>query len=121
MRFLPLAAVTLGFAIFVTGCSSLDKAQACVESSKIVTDTISKVTAVANDPQAMEKALNDGAAKLRDAADTAGNTTANQALQNLADTLSKINVKNTNDAIDAAQKVATDGAATAKKLAQECT
>jgi hypothetical protein len=121
MRFLPLAAAALGFALFTTGCSSVDKAQACLESSKIVTETISNVTALASDPKAMNKALKDGAAKLSDAADKAGNTTANQALQNLAHTLSKINVKSANDAVDAAQRVATDGASTAKKLAQECT
>ena len=55
------------------------------------------------------------------AAAKAGNTTANEALRGFADTLGELDVKDANDAIDAARKVATEGAATAKKIAEECT
>ncbi len=115
----PATAVVLGLTL--TACSSVDKAQSCLEDSKVITETISKITATAQDPDAMEKALRDAADKLRDAADKAGNTTANEALQDLADTLGKLDVNDVNDAIDAAQKVATEGAATAKKVAENCT
>jgi hypothetical protein len=119
--FLAVSATAVVLGLTLAACSSVDKAQSCLEDSKVITETISKVTAAAQDPEAMDKALRDAAGKLRDAADKAGNTTANEALQDLADTLGKLDVDDVNDAVDAAQKVATEGAATAKKLAENCT
>lgn len=120
MRLLSLAAAAV-LALTITGCSTVDKAQACLESSRVVTETISRVGALVNDPAEMEKALNDGAAKLGEVAEKAGNTTLNDALNDLAKTLEGLNVKDVNDAVDAAQKVATDGAAAAERIARECT
>jgi hypothetical protein len=120
MRLLSLTAAAV-LALTITGCSTVDKAQACVESSRIVAETISKIGSLANDPAAMEKALNDGASRLNDAADKAGNTTLNEALTDLSKSLEGLNVQNVNDAVDAAQKAATDGAAAAEKIARECT
>ncbi|MEV5407729.1 hypothetical protein AB0K60_02665 [Thermopolyspora sp. NPDC052614] len=120
MRLLSLTAAAV-LAVTIAGCSTVDKAQACLESSKIVADTVAKIGSLANDPAAMEKALNDGAARLSDAADKAGNTTLNEALDDLSKSLEGLNVKDVNDAVDAAQKAATDGAAAAEKIARECT
>jgi uncharacterized protein YoxC len=121
MRSLPLATAALGFVLFATGCSSVDKAQACIDGSKVIADTISQVGGLVNDPKQMEKALNDGAAKLGDVADKAGNTTVNQALKDLSDSIGKLNVSDANEAALAAARVAKDGAATAQKIAHECT
>jgi ABC-type transporter Mla subunit MlaD len=122
MRFLPLAAAAaIGLTVLTTGCSSVDKAQACIEANKVITETGAKLSALADDPKAMEQALNDAASKLEDAADTAGNTTLNDALQKLADNFKKLNVDNPDDAAKAAQKVATDTAQAVKTIAQECT
>ncbi|MEU9884108.1 hypothetical protein [Sphaerisporangium sp. NPDC051011] len=121
MRFLPLAAVAaIGFTV-LTGCSTVDKAQACIEANKTLADMGAKITGVAGDPAAMEKALKDGAAKLEDVAGTAGNTTLNEALQSLADSLKKLNIDNPEEAAAAAQKVATDTARTVRTIAEECT
>ncbi|MFC4531713.1 hypothetical protein [Sphaerisporangium dianthi] len=122
MRLFPLAAAAAtGFILITTGCSTVDKAQACIEANQVIAETGAKITGLANDPKAMDKALEDGAAKLQDVADKAGNTTLNQALGDLADTFKDLNVKDANDAVDSAQKVATDTAATLKEIAQECT
>jgi uncharacterized phage infection (PIP) family protein YhgE len=122
MRFLPLAAVAaIGFTVLTTGCSTVDKAQACIEANKVITETATKIGGLANDPAAMDKALKDGAAKLDDVANTAGNTTLNEALSSLADTLKKLNVDDPNQAVDAAQKVATETAQTVRTIAEECT
>ncbi|MET8146678.1 hypothetical protein ABZU32_40790 [Sphaerisporangium sp. NPDC005288] len=122
MRLIPLAAATAtGFLLLTTGCSTVDKAQACIEANKVIAETGSKITSLANDPKAMDKALEDGAAKLQDVADKAGNTTLNQALGDLADRFKDLNIKDANDAVDAAQKVATDTASTLKAIAEECT
>ncbi|MCW2879782.1 MAG: hypothetical protein JWQ95_3882 [Sphaerisporangium sp.] len=122
MRFLPLAAATaIGFTVLTTGCSTVDKAQACIEANKVISETGAKVASLANDPKAMEKALQDGATKLEGVANTAGNTTLNDALQKLADNFKKLNVNNANEAVDATQKVANDTAQAVKTIAQECT
>ncbi|GAA3798719.1 hypothetical protein GCM10022226_17600 [Sphaerisporangium flaviroseum] len=122
MRFLPLAAAAaFGFTLLTTGCSTVDKAQACIEANKVITETGAKITQLADDPKAMEKALEDGAAKLEDVAQTAGNTTLNEALQKLADSFKGLNVNNANEAVDATQKVANDTAQAVKTIAQECT
>ncbi|WP_236004787.1 hypothetical protein [Nonomuraea antri] len=121
-RFVPLAVFAL--AIFAAGCgevnNTIDKAQACVESARIVKDLATKVTSLTDDPQAMDKALDDAATKLNDAADKAANTTLKQASEDLAKTLSGISVKDVNDAVDAAQKVGTDTAAYLEKVATAC-
>lgn len=124
MRFLPRAAFAVSAVaavVLVTGCSSLDKAQGCIEANKVISDTAAKVGSLVNDPEAMEKALKDGAAKLEDVADKAGNTTLNEALQNLADSIGKLDVNNAADAAQAAQKVATDAAQALRTVAEECT
>ncbi|MEO3812810.1 hypothetical protein ABGB17_27735 [Sphaerisporangium sp. B11E5] len=124
MRSLPraaFAASAVAAVILVSGCSTLDKAQACIEANKVITDTAAKVSSLVNDPEAMEKALNDGAAKMNDVAEKAGNTTLNQALQNLADSLNKLDVNSAAEAAQAAQKVATDTAQALRAIAEECT
>ncbi|WP_248963933.1 hypothetical protein [Sphaerisporangium perillae] len=122
MRFLPLAAATaIGFTMLTTGCSTVDKAQACIEANKVIGETGAKITTLANDPKAMEQALNDGAAKLQDVADKAGNTTLNQALGDLADSFKKFDVNSAEEAAATAQKVATDTAKAVRTVAEECT
>ncbi|GAA1273479.1 hypothetical protein GCM10009677_28350 [Sphaerisporangium rubeum] len=124
MRFLPRAAFAVSAVaavVLVTGCSSLDKAQGCIEANKVISDTAAKVGSLVNDPEAMEKALRDGATKLEDVADKAGNTTLNEALQKLADSIGKLDVNNAADAAQAAQKVATDAAQALRTVAEECT
>ncbi len=122
-RFASLAA--LSAFVFVTGCSevnsTIDRAQACLEAPKIVADLTAQLTSLVNDPQAMEKALDDTAAKLNGVADEAANTTIKEASDDLAATLSGINVQNVNDAVDATQKVGADTAAYVEKVAQACT
>jgi len=120
MRLVSLAAAA-ALVLSVSACSTLDKAQACLESSQVVTETISRIRDLGNDPAAMEKALDDGAARLNEIADKVGNTTLNEALTELSNTLEGLSVKNVNDAVDAAQKVVTDGAAAAERIARECT
>ncbi|MEU6710453.1 hypothetical protein ABZ897_03140 [Nonomuraea sp. NPDC046802] len=121
-RFLPLA--VFAAAVFVAGCgevnSTIDKAQACLEAPKIVTDLGAQIAKLTNDPQAMDKAIDDAAAKLNETADKAANTTLKEASDDLAKTLSGINVDNVNDAVDAVQKVGTDSAAYLEKVAQAC-
>jgi hypothetical protein len=53
-------------------------------------------------------------------ADKAANTTLKEASDDLAKTLSGINVTNVNDAVDAAQKVTTESAAYVEKVAKAC-
>ncbi|GII83274.1 hypothetical protein Ssi03_12640 [Sphaerisporangium siamense] len=122
MRLLPLAAAAaVGFTVLTTGCSTVDKAQACIEANRVLADTATKISGLVDDPKAMEQALRDGATKLEGVADKAGNTTLNEALQDLADTFKKLNIDDANAAVDAAQKVATDTARTVNTIAQECT
>ncbi len=121
-----LASLTaLSAFVLVTGCSevnsTIDRAQACLEAPKIVADLTAQLTTLVNDPQAMEKALDDTAAKLNDVADQAANTTIKEASDDLATTLSGLNVQTVNDAVDAAQKVGADTAAYVEKVAQACT
>ncbi|WP_433430984.1 hypothetical protein [Nonomuraea sp. CA-141351] len=122
-RFVPLAAFAV--CVFAAGCgevnNTIDKAQACIEAPKIVTELGAQVTKLTDDPKAMDKALDDAAAKLNDVADKAANTTIKQASDDLAKTLSGISVKNVNDAVDAAQKVATESAAYVEKVTKACT
>lgn len=122
MRILPLTvASVIGFTILTTGCSTVDKAQACIEANKAISESVAKIGQLAQDPTAMEKALKDGAAKLEDAAGTAGNTTMNEALQKLADSMKKLDAGSLEEAAQAAQKVATDSAQAIKTVAEECT
>ncbi|WP_449061775.1 hypothetical protein [Planomonospora algeriensis] len=132
MRPLPrrtglLAASALAAALLTTGCAEIqqvsegvDRAQQCIQAAGIVTDTMAKVAGLLNDPAGMEKALNDGAAKLGDVADKAANTSLKEAADGVAGSLEAINVQNANDAIDAAQKVAADGVKWAEQLTNAC-
>jgi hypothetical protein len=122
-RFVPVAAFVL--CIAAAGCGevnqTIDKAQACLEAPKIVSELGAQIAKLTNDPQGMDKALDDAAAKLNDVADKAANTTIKQASEDLAKTLGGISVNNVNDAVDAAQKVATDSAAYVEKVTKACT
>ncbi len=132
MRPLPrripaLAASALAAVLITTGCSEfqqvsdgVDKAQQCLQAAGIVTDTVKKVTGLADDPAAMEKALNDGAAKLSDLADKASNTTLKEAADGVANSLEKLNVTDANSAVDALQKVADDSVKWVKQLSNAC-
>ncbi|MEV1240905.1 hypothetical protein ACIBO2_46715 [Nonomuraea sp. NPDC050022] len=121
-QFVPLAAFTMF--VFAAGCgevnNTIDKAQSCLEAPKIVTELGAKLTELKDDPKAMEKALDDSAAKLNEVADKAANTTLKQASDDLAKTLSGINVNNVNDAVDAVQKVGSETAAYLEKVAKAC-
>ncbi|MBN6054336.1 hypothetical protein JYK22_20515 [Nonomuraea sp. RK-328] len=122
-RFSALAAVA-ALAVTTVGCaevnSTIDKTQACLEAPKIVADLGSELTKLKDDPQAMDKALDDTAKKLNDVADKAANTTLKEASDDLARTLQGIDVKDVNDAVDAAQKVGTETAAYLKKVTEAC-
>ncbi|MEV4179760.1 MULTISPECIES: hypothetical protein [unclassified Nonomuraea] len=121
-RFVPLA--LFASCVLVAGCSevnsTIDKAQACLEAPKIIADLGAQISQLTNDPQAMDKALDDAAAKLNGVADKAANTTIKEASDDLAATLTGITVNDVNDAVDAAQKVTADGAAYVEKIAQAC-
>lgn len=120
MRLVSLAAAA-ALALSTSACSTLDKAQACLESNQVVAETISRIRDLGNDPAAMEKALDDSAARLSDLADKVGNTTLNEALTDLSNTLEGLSVRNVDDAVDAARKVFTDGTRAAERIARECT
>ncbi|NUO98802.1 MAG: hypothetical protein HOV96_24310 [Nonomuraea sp.] len=121
-RYVPLALFALG--VFAAGCgevnNTIDKAQACLEAPKIVTDLAAQVKNLTDDPKAMEQALDDAAGKLNDVADKAANTTLKQASEDLAKTLSGINVNDVNGAVDAAQKVGTETADYVAQVAKAC-
>ncbi|SDH45608.1 hypothetical protein [Nonomuraea jiangxiensis] len=121
-RYVPLAVFAV--CVFAAGCgevnSTIDKAQACLEAPKIIAELGTKLTDFANDPQAMEKALDETATKLNTVADDAANTTLKEASDNLAATLSGISVDNVNDTVDAAQKATAEGAAYLEQVAQAC-
>ncbi|MGW0805481.1 hypothetical protein [Nonomuraea sp. NPDC002799] len=121
-RFLPLAVFAV--CVFAAGCGevnqTIDKAQACLEAPKIVADLGAQISKLTNDPAAMDKALDDTAAELGTLADKASNTTLKEATDNLAATLSGLTVKDAGDAVDAAQKVATDSAAYLEQVAKAC-
>ncbi|GAA3539569.1 hypothetical protein GCM10022419_019530 [Nonomuraea rosea] len=121
-RFVPVAAFAL--CVFAAGCgevnNTIDKAQACLEAPKIITDLGAQITKLTDDPQAMDKALDDAAAKLNGVADKAANTTLKEASDDLAKTLSGINVGSASEAVDAAQKVTAESAAYVEKVAKAC-
>jgi hypothetical protein len=122
LRFVPLA--LFASALFLAGCGeinqTIDKAQACLEAPKIVTQLVADVTKFANDPQGMSKALDDASAKLGDMADKAANTTVKDATDDLAKTLGGLNVTDVNGAVDAAQKVTTDTTAYLDQIRKAC-
>ncbi|MGC5010243.1 hypothetical protein ACLQ2R_05720 [Streptosporangium sp. DT93] len=132
MRPLPrripvLAASAVAAALLLTGCSEvqqvsqgIDKAQQCVQAAGIVTETAAKVSGLLNDPAAMEKALNDGGAKLGDLADKAANTSLKEAADGVSNSLQGFNVTDANSAVDAAQKVATDSVGWVQELTSAC-
>ncbi|MEU9830656.1 hypothetical protein AB0D67_03850 [Streptosporangium sp. NPDC048047] len=122
-----LAAAALAAALFTTGCSELqevsqgvDKAQQCLQATGIVTETVSKISGLTDDPAALEKALNDGASKLSGLADQAANTTLKEAADGVAADLRKVNVTDANSAVDAAQKTATDSVRWIEQLGSAC-
>ncbi|MGJ6964085.1 hypothetical protein ACSDR0_19430 [Streptosporangium sp. G11] len=122
-----LAASALAAALITTGCSEIqevsqgiDKAQQCVQAAGIVTETAAKVSGLLNDPAAMEKALNEGGAKLGDLADKAANTSLKEAAEGVSGTLEGFNVTDANGAVDAAQKVATDSVQWVQQLTNAC-
>ncbi|MFI7614733.1 hypothetical protein ACIBP6_26255 [Nonomuraea terrae] len=121
-RLVPLAVVTAG--VLAAGCSdvnnTIDRAQACLEAPKIMTELVADIANLTNDPQAMDKAIDDAASKLNGVADTASNTTLKEASDQLATTLTGITVNDVNDTVDAAQKVGTEATAYAQKVAQAC-
>ncbi|MEV0387308.1 hypothetical protein [Nonomuraea sp. NPDC050643] len=121
-RFVPLAVFVV--CIAAAGCSevnsTIDKAQACIQAPKIITDLGAQIAQLTDDPKAMDKAIDDAAAKLNDVADSASNTTLKEASDNLATTLTGITVNDVNDAVDAAQKVTTEGAAYVEQVAKAC-
>ncbi|GIH92611.1 hypothetical protein ACFFMN_33030 [Planobispora siamensis] len=126
-RTLAFAASALAAALLTTGCSELqqvsegvDKAQQCIQAAGIVTETVSKVGGLINDPAAMEQALNDGAAKLGDLADKAANTSLKEAADSVSNSLDSLNVNSANEAVDAAQKVASDSAQWVNELTNAC-
>ncbi|MDP9841357.1 hypothetical protein [Streptosporangium lutulentum] len=127
-RRLPvLSASALAAVLFTTGCSEIqevsqgiDKAQQCVQAAGIVTEMAAKVGSLVNDPAEMEKALNDGAAKLGTLADEAANTTLKEAADGVAKDLEGLNATSANEAVDAAQKVATDSVQWTQQLAGAC-
>lgn len=118
-------ALTAVAAVFLTGCgeinSTIDKAQACLEAPKILADLGADLTRLQDDPAAMNKALDDSAAKLNDLAASASNTTIKEATDNLASELGKINVGSVNEAVDTAQRVTSDTATYLDQLRQACT
>ncbi|WP_101784475.1 hypothetical protein [Nonomuraea indica] len=121
-RFVPLAASAV--LVLAAGCAevntTIDKAQACLEAPKIITELGADIAKYKDDPQAMDKAIGDAAGKLNEVADKASNTTLKEATDNLATTLGDINVQNVNDAVDAAQKVTSDTAAYLDRIRQAC-
>lgn len=126
MRLLPLSAISL-VAVLMTGCGLIgdaqdaaQKTQQCVEAVGIVTETVSKVTSLVDNPAEVEKTLTEGAQKLQNLADKAADTTLREAAEGVADKLAGLNVKDANDAVDALQKLATDSVAWADTLTKAC-
>ncbi|MDF2705964.1 MAG: hypothetical protein K0R62_1616 [Nonomuraea muscovyensis] len=121
-RFVPLAASAL--LVLAAGCAevntTIDKAQACLEAPKIITELGAEIAKYKDDPQAMDKAIDNAAGKLNEVADKASNTTLKEATDELATTLGGINVTSVNDAVDAAQKVTGDTAAYLDRIRQAC-
>lgn len=122
-----LAASALAAALIITGCSEIqevsqgiDKAQDCVRAAGIVTETVSKVSGLLDDPASMEQALKDGGAKLGDLADSAANTSLKEAADGVSSTLEGFNVPDANSAVDTAQKVATDSVRWVEQLTGAC-
>ncbi|MDF5752370.1 hypothetical protein [Spongiactinospora sp. TRM90649] len=128
MRLLPRVILPVSAAaVLLTGCGELqevsgtvDKAQACLEATKIAGEIAAKATELANNPDQLEKALGDAATKLDSAAKKAGDTTLSEALQGLANAYQNINITDVNSAVDAAQKAATDTAKYMTDITQAC-
>ncbi|MCG5214129.1 hypothetical protein [Streptosporangium sp. KLBMP 9127] len=128
MRLLPRTLVSFSAAaILMTGCSevqevtgAVDKAQACLEATKIVGEMTSKVASLRDNPEQLEKALNDSAAKLEDTAAKAGDTTLTEALNGLAGVYQSIDITDVNSAVDAAQKATTETAKYLSDITAAC-
>ncbi|GGO18690.1 hypothetical protein GCM10010116_37600 [Microbispora rosea subsp. aerata] len=120
MRLLPLAAACAAAVLLSSGCAAADKAQSCAEATQVVSQTISAIGKAVDDPAAMRQKIEDGVTDLENMANKAADTTLRDALQGLADSLQKLNVDDANAAVDAAQKVATDGANYLSKVSEAC-
>jgi hypothetical protein len=120
MRILPFVAASAAVVLLSSGCAATEQAQTCLEAPKVIGETLSKISGLADDPAAMRKELEDGAAKLEKLANDAGDTTLKEALQGLADSFQKLNVDDANAAVDAAQQAAKDGADYLKRVTEAC-
>ncbi|MBP2705716.1 hypothetical protein JOL79_18025 [Microbispora sp. RL4-1S] len=121
MRLLPPAAVAAAAAVLLaSGCATADKAQTCADATRVINQTISSIGRTVNDPEAMSKAIEDGAATLGDLADKAADTSLRDALRGLSDRLDKLTVDDAKSAVDAARQVAGDGARYLKEVGDAC-
>ena len=122
----PLRLRVAAVSVLTAGCSEIQEVSQgiqgvqCVQAEGILTETAAKVSGLINDPAAMEKALNDGAAKLGTLADEAANTTLKEAAEGYFEDLEGLNATSANNAVDAAQKVATDSVKWVEQLAGAC-
>ncbi|GII87676.1 hypothetical protein Ssi03_56660 [Sphaerisporangium siamense] len=116
-----ISAVTLSAltALLVSaGCSG--GTQQCLDAGGIVTSTVQKATALSEDPAGMEKALNDGAAKLAEVADKTSDDELKKAATEVAEKLKNLDVTNDDTAIKALEKLGTDSAKWAGQLIDAC-
>ncbi|WP_169949522.1 hypothetical protein [Microbispora sp. H11081] len=120
MRLLPLAAAGAAAVLLASGCATVDKAQSCAEATQLISRTVSEIGKAVSDPATMQRKIEEGATGLEDMANKAADTTLRDALQGLADSLQKLNVDDANAAVDAAQKVATDGATYLRQAGEAC-
>ncbi|WP_283133262.1 hypothetical protein [Rhizohabitans arisaemae] len=114
-------------ALLLAGCSEIqevnnavDKVQACAEATRIGTTVAGKVVGLANDPAAVEKALNEASNDLKAAADKAGNTTLQEAINGLAESYRNLSLDSVNNAVDSAQKAVTDTTRYLADIAKAC-
>lgn len=124
MRRTHASVAVFAAAALLSGCgeinNTIDKAQACLEAPKVVSDTVAGLAKLVDDPKAMERALDDSSAKLGDLADRATNTTLKEATAGLAAELGKVNVTTANEAVEAFQRVGNETADYLQKVAAAC-
>ncbi|GII92230.1 hypothetical protein [Sinosporangium siamense] len=132
-RFAPLATAALA-AVLITGCGEIQEinnavddvqnavgnVQACAQAVQAAGEVAGKAIGQATDPAALEKTLNDAAADLQTAADKVGNTTLQEAMNDLAKSYENFSVADANNAVDAAQKVVTDSTKFITNLNSSC-
>ncbi|GII67389.1 hypothetical protein Skr01_74740 [Sphaerisporangium krabiense] len=117
-RISAVTAATLTAFLVSAGCSG--GTQECLDAGGIVTDTVQKATAASENPAAMEKALNDGAAKLAALGEKAGDDDLKKAAAEVAEKLKNLDVTNDDTAIKALEKLGTDSAKWASQLIDAC-